>query len=133
MIGATARQLVALRFIAEHIVRHGYPPTIREIGTAMGIRSTNAVAQHLTYLERKQLLTLAPVSSALSRGRVPTKLGWLMVGMEPPPPPSARRVSNARAVELNLGWRCTVCNAHTFDPSKPCAICALERREKVAV
>lgn len=49
----TKRQAAALNFIANYIVRYGYPPTIREIGDAMSIRSTNGVNDHLKALERK--------------------------------------------------------------------------------
>jgi len=47
------RQQQVLDFISRHIVSHGYPPTLREIGRAMGIKSTNAVTDHLRALERK--------------------------------------------------------------------------------
>lgn len=49
----TARQQMVLDFIAEHLQDHGYPPTIREIGTSLGVRSTNAVFEMLAALERK--------------------------------------------------------------------------------
>lgn len=49
----TARQQLVLDFIREHIRIHRVPPTLREIGKAMGIRSTNGVNDHLRALERK--------------------------------------------------------------------------------
>jgi len=52
----TARQRMALDFIAGHIEARGYPPTVREIGSHMGIRSTNGVNDHLNALERKGYL-----------------------------------------------------------------------------
>jgi repressor LexA len=42
-----------LGFIAETIRDRGFPPTIREIGNALGIKSTNGVNDHLKALERK--------------------------------------------------------------------------------
>lgn len=39
---------------------------------------------------------------------------------------------SAHAGWLALGWRCLACNAHTFDVTKPCAICALKKRENAA-
>ncbi|MBW2733001.1 MAG: transcriptional repressor LexA [Deltaproteobacteria bacterium] len=53
----TKRQQQVLDFIQECIEERGYPPTMREIGEAMGIRSTNGVNDHLKALERKGYLT----------------------------------------------------------------------------
>jgi repressor LexA len=69
MEGLTDRQLEVLRFIAEQIEERGYPPTIREIGEALEIRSTNGVNDHLKALERKGFLTRDPVKS---RALMPT-------------------------------------------------------------
>jgi SOS-response transcriptional repressor LexA len=44
---------MVLENIREYIAEHGYPPTLREIGARMGIRSTNGVTDHLRALERK--------------------------------------------------------------------------------
>ena len=65
----TDRQLEVLRFIAQQIEACGYPPTIREIGEALDIRSTNGVNDHLKALERKGFLTRDPVKS---RALIPT-------------------------------------------------------------
>jgi len=59
----TDRQLEVLRFIAHQIEECGYPPTIREIGEALDIRSTNGVNDHLKALEKKGFLTRDPVKS----------------------------------------------------------------------
>lgn len=56
MQGLTDRQRQILDFISERIEEQGYPPTIREIGEHMGIRSTNGVNDHLKALERKGYL-----------------------------------------------------------------------------
>ena len=56
MQGLTARQQQILDYITEWILDRGYPPTIREIGEHMGIRSTNGVNDHLKALERKGYL-----------------------------------------------------------------------------
>ncbi len=53
MKGLTARQQEILDFISSSITSRGYPPTIREIGKHMGIKSTNGVNDHLKALERK--------------------------------------------------------------------------------
>ncbi len=53
----TDRQREVFAFIQERIRAWGYPPTIREIGEELGIRSTNGVADHLKALKRKGYLT----------------------------------------------------------------------------
>jgi len=53
----TARQQAIYEFIRRHSERHGYPPSIREIGRAFDIRSTNGVTDHLKALERKGKIT----------------------------------------------------------------------------
>ncbi len=47
------RQQEVLSFIERFLTDEGSPPTLREIGKALGIRSTNAVNDHLNALERK--------------------------------------------------------------------------------
>jgi repressor LexA len=69
MEAMTDRQLEVLRFIARQIEEQGYPPTIREIGEALDIRSTNGVNDHLKALERKGFLSRDPVKS---RALIPT-------------------------------------------------------------
>lgn len=56
MQGLTKRQEQTLDFIRRSINERGYPPTLREIGEHMGIRSTNGVNDHLRALERKGYL-----------------------------------------------------------------------------
>src|SRR6476646_9992975 len=54
--GLTDRQQQVLHYIRQSIRERGYPPTLREIGAQMGIRSTNGVNDHLRALERKGYL-----------------------------------------------------------------------------
>ncbi len=84
MTGLTDRQLEVLRFIAREIEDRGYPPTIREIGEALDIRSTNGVNDHLKALERKGFLTRDPVKS---RALIPTSAAREALGGEPAPAP----------------------------------------------
>jgi repressor LexA len=72
---------MVLDFIRQSIADRGYPPTLREIGARMGIRSTNGVNDHLRALERKGYLTREDMKSRALR---PT-------GM----PPSLRAGTNA--------------------------------------
>ena len=52
----TERQSKVLKFIERTVSASGYPPTLREIGLAFGIRSTNGVNDHLRALMRKGYL-----------------------------------------------------------------------------
>jgi repressor LexA len=48
----TARQQQILEVVDAHLVSHGYPPTVREIGEAVGLTSSSTVHAHLANLER---------------------------------------------------------------------------------
>jgi repressor LexA len=58
---------MVLDFIRQSISDRGYPPTLREIGARMGIRSTNGVNDHLRALERKGYLTREDMKSRALR------------------------------------------------------------------
>ena len=47
------RQQQVLDFIAASVQQKGIPPSLREIGDALGIRSTNGVADHIKALVKK--------------------------------------------------------------------------------
>ncbi len=49
----TKRQEDILNYIKEYIVCHGFPPTVREIGNALGISSPATIHAHLTNLANK--------------------------------------------------------------------------------
>ena len=49
----TKRQGEILNYIKEYIVSHGYPPTVREIGAALGVNSPATIHAHLENLESK--------------------------------------------------------------------------------
>src|SRR5262245_5231818 len=67
MQGLTKRQEQTLDFIRKSIEERGYPPTLREIGEYMGIRSTNGVNDHLRALERKGYLRREDMKSRALR------------------------------------------------------------------
>ena len=67
MQGLTERQHQVLEYIRSSIAHRGYPPTLREIGAHMGIRSTNGVNDHLRALERKGYLTREDMKSRALR------------------------------------------------------------------
>lgn len=74
----TDRQKEILTFIQRTTEERGFPPTIREIGEEMDIKSTNGVNDHLKALERKGYLTRGEQQS---RSLVPTKRARLVLGL----------------------------------------------------
>ena len=75
----TARQQQIWDFVVRYVDDHGYPPTVREIGEAVGLASPSTVHAHLANLERAGLLR-----------RDPTKPRALeLVGREPAAAPAA--------------------------------------------
>src|SRR6516162_10257291 len=56
----TERQRTILNVIRESVTSRGYPPSIREIGDAVGLTSTSSVAHQLRTLERKGYLRRDP-------------------------------------------------------------------------
>jgi repressor LexA len=58
--GLTERQRTILDVIRASVTNRGYPPSIREIGDAVGLTSTSSVAHQLRTLERKGYLRRDP-------------------------------------------------------------------------
>ncbi|MGO3477925.1 MAG: transcriptional repressor LexA, partial [Brachybacterium tyrofermentans] len=58
--GLTPRQRLVLETINAEIAAHGYPPTMREIGDAVGLTSSSSVSHQLQALERKGFLRRDP-------------------------------------------------------------------------
>jgi repressor LexA len=58
--GLTERQRQALQYIAEAVAERGYPPSVREIGEALGLASSSTVHSHLQALQRKGYLRIDP-------------------------------------------------------------------------
>jgi repressor LexA len=56
----TDRQQQIWNYLAEYVDRHGYPPTVREIGEEVGLASPSTVHAHLANLERAGLLKRDP-------------------------------------------------------------------------
>jgi len=56
LVELTKRQNDILTYIKEYMVKHGYPPTIREIGAALGISSPATIHAHLQNLEKKGVI-----------------------------------------------------------------------------
>lgn len=49
----SGKQMEILNYIKEEIVKRGYPPTVRDICTAVNLKSTSSVHSHLATLERE--------------------------------------------------------------------------------
>lgn len=49
----SVRQKNILKFIQQHLDAHGYPPTVREIGSAVNLSSSSTVHAHLKTLEER--------------------------------------------------------------------------------
>ena len=56
----TKRQREIFDFISRYLSRHGYPPTVREIGKAVGLHSSSTVHAHLSKLETLGVLKRDP-------------------------------------------------------------------------
>lgn len=73
MSDTTPRQQRILEFIASTVRERGYPPTVREIGEAVGLTSSSSVHAQLANLEKKGLLVKDPTkprAMTLAEGRV---------------------------------------------------------------
>ena len=56
----TGRQQQIWAFLTDYVGSHGYPPTVREIGEAVGLASPSTVHAHLANLERAGYLRRDP-------------------------------------------------------------------------
>lgn len=56
----TGRQREIFDYVSDYVNARGYPPTVREIGEAVGLRSPSTVHAHLAQLERAGLLRRDP-------------------------------------------------------------------------
>jgi repressor LexA len=59
-VDLTGRQQEIWNFLVDYVDGHGYPPTVREIGEAVGLASPSTVHAHLANLERAGLLRRDP-------------------------------------------------------------------------
>ncbi len=73
----TPRQRRIMAFIRETVLERGYPPTVREIGEAVGLTSSSSVHSQIANLERRGLLHKDPTKPRA-------------IGLAGPPPTTAR-------------------------------------------
>jgi repressor LexA len=59
-VDLTKRQKEIFEYIRKYASKHGYPPTVREIGKAVGLHSSSTVHAHLANLEKIGLLKRDP-------------------------------------------------------------------------
>src|SRR6059058_1994391 len=86
----TGRQQEIWDFLVDYVDRHGYPPTVREIGERVGLASPSTVHAHLANLERAGFLK-----------RDPTKPRALeLTGLRRPEARSARGETTMQALPL---------------------------------
>ncbi|MCR3750611.1 repressor LexA [Lentzea californiensis] len=81
----TLRQRKVLTVIRDWIDRFGYPPSVREIGEAVGLTSTSSVAYQLRALERKGFLRRDP-NRPRAVGMVPAEAGGEFDPLDEPKP-----------------------------------------------
>lgn len=73
-------------FLVEYVTNNGYPPTIREIGDGVGLKSTQTVCSHL-----KRLQTMGLIHTEETKPRAISLVGYRFVKEE----------AEARCKELN--------------------------------
>src|SRR3954447_15922162 len=72
----TGRQQEIWKYLTDYVDAHGYPPTVREIGEAVGLASPSTVHAHLANLERAGLIKRDPTKPrALELRRDPKPTG----------------------------------------------------------
>ena len=64
----SAKQEEILDFIKQEILTKGYPPSVREIGEAVNLKSTSSVHAHLESLEKKGYIRKDPTKPRTIEG-----------------------------------------------------------------
>ena len=85
----TDRQQEIWNFLTQYVDEHGYPPTVREIGEAVGLASPSTVHAHLANLERVGLIK-----------RDPTKPRALELRRDPKPHPASATPDDVHRLPL---------------------------------
>jgi repressor LexA len=98
----TARQFRALQFIKSFQAQNGYPPTFREIGEDMGIRSTNGVNDHLRSLERKGYLRIGRDGKSRALRLTPKALDQEDIGVVMSGPLVPSTIRDIREIRLSF-------------------------------
>ena len=87
MARTTDKQEKILEFVTDYVNDKGYPPSVREICAAVGLKSTGTVSYHLTELKRQGRIQgetnkrrAISVAESQRQGRIPV-LGMVQAGM----------------------------------------------------
>jgi repressor LexA len=79
----STRQREILEFVNTHVDEHGYPPTVREIGQAVGLTSPSTVHAHLARLETAGLIRRDPTKpralEVIEGGRIRERAAQIVV------------------------------------------------------
>lgn len=100
----TERQLEVLKFIVDFMREYEIAPTLREIGDAIGIKSSNGVVDHLRALVRKGWISRL---QRKSRGIVLTTVTQSVYGMGKSPSEDSQVLENIRSSihkSLDIGF-----------------------------
>ena len=103
MVDLTKRQQEIFDFIKRYSAKYGYPPTVRDIGKAVGLASSSTVHAHLANLEKLGLLRRDPskpraielLDRVADVGR--RRSAVENVRRRPAPRPATRRLRSPRA------------------------------------
>ncbi|MGY2067424.1 transcriptional repressor LexA [Blastococcus sp. SYSU DS0619] len=98
--GLTQRQRRVLEVIRDSIDRRGYPPSVREIGEAVGLSSASSVAHQLSVLQKKGWLRRDPNRPRALDVRLPGDAGRGVAAVEPPAVGDGERASAPTYVPL---------------------------------
>ena len=76
----TKRQQEIFDFIKRYSAKYGYPPTVRDIGKAVGLASSSTVHAHLANLERIGMLRRDPTKPRAIAAREARPTGPVYTG-----------------------------------------------------
>ncbi|WP_456575027.1 transcriptional repressor LexA [Blastococcus sp. SYSU D00820] len=93
--GLTQRQRRVLEVIRDSIERRGYPPSVREIGEAVGLSSASSVAHQLTVLQKKGWLRRDPNRPRALDVRLPGELAAAESAPAAAPAPAGEETGSA--------------------------------------
>ena len=92
--GLTPRQRKVLEVIRDSVERRGYPPTVREIGEAVGLTSTSSVSHQLMTLQKKGFLRKDPSRPRAVDVRLPGEAAAAEVAREVAQDEAAERAAH---------------------------------------
>ncbi len=92
--GLTPRQRKVLEVIRDSVERRGYPPTVREIGEAVGLTSTSSVSHQLMTLQKKGFLRKDPSRPRAVDVRMPGEAAAAEVARETAQDEAAERAAH---------------------------------------